>query len=434
MKILILLKFPYYGNGSGNYTRRLAENLAELPDMEVAVAAPDNRPIEGAKIYTLKPSIKAIFEGHPEWKGAKKYAELSPEEFAKLYSTYLEQITKIVDDFKPDVIHVNHAFYLTWIASHIKSLQGVAYVVTLHGTDIFLTSTDRRYRFLTAQALDRSEQIIAVAPHAKKWFLKQYGRKFTRKMRVVPPGLQIEDLPESVDTTLLDKKYHTSDKKVILFVGRITREKGVIYLLKAANKIKGEILIVGEGPEKPLLEEYAKNNKLRNVHFLGYFGAKHIDELRTLYQRADVVVLPSIVDESLGLVILEAMAAQTPVVASNKGGIPLVVKDGKNGILIRARSAKAISEAVNSIISNPVLSKEMGRAARQAVVERFDWSKLVLQLEPLYKRAAAATGRLQRQINNKNYQYEKDELVREKLELKKKIELIEPISENDPAY
>ncbi len=396
MRVLILLKFPYFGNGSGNYTRRLAENLSKHEDIEVAIAAPDRRPVEGAKVYTIKPPFRAVFEGHPEWRGASKYSTLSTPRFTKLYNGYLEQIVKIVDDFKPDIIHVNHASYLTWIASYIKSFYGIAYVVTVHGTGIKLATQDRRFRALTRQALERAEQIIAVAPHARSWLLKVFGNRLFRRSRVIPAGVQLSNFNNLThDNPAFDKKYNTKGKKVALFVGRLTKEKGVEYLIQAAMKIKGEVFIVGEGPEKERLQKLARKRKVSNVKFLGYYGKNQAAALREFYARADVLVLPSVVDESLGLVILEAMAARTPVVASNKGGIPLVVKDGKSGFLVRARSAKAISEAVNRVFLDPVLGQAMATNARTVVAEKFDWAVLTPQIVSIYNKTMEVTKRMQ---------------------------------------
>jgi len=396
MRVLILLKFPYFGNGSGNYTRRLAENLAKQDGIEVAIAAPDRRPISGAKTYTIKPAFRAVFEGHPEWKGARKYSNLSPQQFTRLYTSYLEEITRIVEDFKPDIIHVNHASYLNWVASHIKSFFGVAYVTTVHGTGIKLAVTDRRFIALTKQALERAENIIAVAPHARSWLLKVFGNRLYRKSRIIPAGVQLSNfLNLCKDIPAFDKKHSTQGKKISLFVGRLTREKGVKYLIQAAKNIKGEVFIVGEGPEKRRLEELAKKLKLTNVKFLGYYGKNQIEALRELYARANVVVLPSVVDESLGLVIIEAMAAKTPIVASNKGGIPLAVKHGKNGFLVRARSAKAIADSVNKIFSDDKLAAEMGENARNIVAEKFDWDILTPQIVNLYNKATIVTKRMQ---------------------------------------
>lgn len=430
MKVLILLKFPYFGNGSGNYTRRLADHLSRK-GVEVAIAAPDKREVPGAKTYTLKPPFRAVFEGHPEWRGAKRYSELTPMQFEKLYSGYLKQIIQVVEDFKPDVIHVNHASYFTWIASYIKSFYGISFITTLHGTDVYLSTIDRRFKVLTSQALDRAESLIAVAPHTKKWALKVFGRKLDRRIKIIPAGIEVANFTKVYDFTELNKKHKLAGKKLVLFVGRITKEKGVRYLVQAAKEINAEIFIVGEGPEKKQLENYAHLLGVGNVHFLGYFGKPQSKELRELYARADVVTLPSVVDEALGLVILEAMASRTPVVASNKGGIPLVVKNDKNGLLVRAKSAKALKNAINSILNNPAKAEQMSSNARKSVSERYDWGVLAPQVISLYEKAAVTTLKMQSYINKHKHidQIDVKDIEREQLELERKIESIGLISD-----
>lgn len=422
MRVLILMKFPLYGGGSGTYVRKLGQNLAKQKGYKVAIVAPDERPIKGCKIYTIKPAFKAVFESHPEYKRAKKYSKLTGYEFSRQYIAYFRDIIAAVQDFQPDVIHVNHASYLTWIASFIKSMFGIGFVVTVHGTDIYNATIDPRYRLITRQALDRAEGIISVSYHTRKWFMKVFGKHLVRKMKVISNGLNIEDFdPEKISRGLNKtlKKYNLEGKKYVVFAGRLTFEKGVEYLIKAAKNIKADVLIIGDGTHKKFLQNYTKLVGAKNVRFLGYFGKDEADDLKRIYRGASALVLPSVVEESTGLVILEAMACSTAVIASNKGGIPLVVKDGINGFLVRARSAKEIAGAVKKILNNPKLETKLRQNARKTVEERFDWSVLVHQIMHLYEKANISTDRLKSSINKALFS--KEELKREKEELKKKL-------------
>lgn len=422
VKVLFLMKFPLFGGGSGNYTRKLSEKLSQLPNVEVAIAAPDERPVKGIKLYTLKPSEDVVFESHPEYKGARRYKDLKDDEFTKVYQSFFDQIIDVVEEFKPDIIHVNHASFLTWIASYIKSIYGIPYVVAIHGTDIFQSTIDRRFFSLTGQSLVRADYIMSNSNYTNKWLLKVFGRKLQRKTRIIPCGVDLQAYPRDREIKIINKKYDLEGKKVVIFVGRLTWEKGVEYLLKAAPKIKAEIFIIGSGIEKNKLEEFAKEKKLKNVHFLGYFGKEYIDELREFYIRADCVVLPSVCDEGLGIVILEAMACETPVVATNKGGIPLAVKDGKTGFLVRARSSKAISMAVNKILKNEKLHKDLGLRARKIVEERFDWLIIRDKVMTYYNRALDAKKKRKPIVLPRGMTAH--DLEREKEELKRKIEYV----------
>ncbi|MCX6808393.1 MAG: glycosyltransferase family 4 protein [Candidatus Berkelbacteria bacterium] len=422
LKVLFLMKFPLFGGGSGNYTRKLAEKLSLIPGVEVAIAAPDSRPVEGVKLYTLKPQRKVVFESHPEYPGAKKYKDLTAAEFDKVYLSFFTQILSVVDEFRPDVIHVNHTSFLTWIASYIKSIYNIPYVVTAHGTDIFQATIDKRFLVLTRQALERSQYILSNSNYTNKWLLKVFGRQLQRKTRIIPCGVDLQAYQRSVDVDQIEEKYDLKGKKVVIFVGRLTWEKGVDYLLRAAPAIKGEVFIIGSGVEKKRLEKYAKAKKLSNVHFLGYFGKEYVDELRQFYKRANCVVLPSVCDEGLGISILEAMASETPVVATNKGGIPLAVRDGKTGFLVRAKSHNAISDAVNKILANDKLRQELGKNARKLVEEKFDWLKIRDKILKYYTESTVVREKIKKK-NLPDGLTEKD-LEREHAELQKKIDYI----------
>jgi glycosyltransferase involved in cell wall biosynthesis len=116
---------------------------------------------------------------------------------------------------------------------------------------------------------------------------------------------------------------------------------------------------------------------------LGYFSQK-LEKIDDFYLRADVYVAPSVWNEPLGLVILEAMVNKTPVVVSRKGGVTTIVKDGYNGFLIRPRSPKLIAEKVNLLLNNEKLRIKMGENAYKSVVQKFSWEKIATKFYNLY--------------------------------------------------
>jgi glycosyltransferase involved in cell wall biosynthesis len=124
-----------------------------------------------------------------------------------------------------------------------------------------------------------------------------------------------------------------------------------------------------------------KDLKITNVKF---FGLVPHNELIQLYFRADVCVVPSVWDEPLGLVVLEAMAAKTPVVVTRKGGISLMVKDGINGLFVRPRNAREIAEKVNLLLKNDQLRLKIAQKARQTVLDKFTWNKIANLYEEIY--------------------------------------------------
>lgn len=389
MRILFLLKYPLFGSGSGTYCRKLAQKLSKLhPKDKVAIFCPDKTKIPGVKTYFYDIPVKAASTGHPNWPDAKLFHRLSNEEIDKTCVSAFSQVLKVIGDFKPDVIHVNHELYFTWIANYLRAIHGIYYLVTVHGTGLLTASQDKRWIPLTKDGLKRAWLINAVSGDTKKWLLKVYGRKETDgKIKIITGGIDIENYPHSIPIKIVDKKYGLEGKKVVIFVGKIEPHKGLEYLIKAAGKIRAEIFIIGDGSDKKRLEKLSRSMKLKNVRFLGFFGADRIKELREFYYRANVFVFPSIWDEPLGLVALEAMASSTPVVASRKGGIPLAVKERVNGFLVRAKSAKAIAEKVNLILKNPALEKKLGEGARKIVEEKFSWEKIANRFHDYYEQA-----------------------------------------------
>jgi glycosyltransferase involved in cell wall biosynthesis len=390
MRVLMLLKYPLFGSGSGTYARKLAEKLAVLyPKDEFAIMTPDyEHKVPGVKIFPFNPPFYAASTGHPAWPDAKIYSQLTPQEIDQIYIHTLTEAIKVVNKFKPDVIHVHHALYMTWIANYLRAIYGMYYLVTVHGTDVLTASENKRWISLTKDALTRAWLINTVSNDTKKWLLKVYKKSgISNKIKIIPGGVDVEHFPRQAPIKIIDKKYKLKNKKVVIFVGKLTAKKGVSYLIKAAPKIKGEIFIIGDGEEKPQLIALAEKLRIKNVHFLGYFGESKSEELKEFYRRANVFVFPSVWDEPLGLVALEAMACGTPVVASKKGGIPLTVKNGVNGFLVRARSAKAIAEKVNLILDNPELEQKLSEAARRIVEEKFSWTKIAERFYNYYLKA-----------------------------------------------
>lgn len=419
MKILQLLVFPLWGSGSGTYARKLSENLVNLGH-DVAIIAPEHRELDGVKIFPIELPIKAAFTMHPEWPDSKRFSDLTDHEISEYYLAWLKRIVEVVEEYKPDVIHVHHASLLAWIASYIKSIYGINYLVSVHGTCVMNASIDLRYVSQTRLALERAEFIVPVSGDTRTWMLKIFGRRFNWKSRVITGGIDLQVFPKSIDTKALEAKYHLKDKRVVLFSGKLTKIKGVDYLIKAAPKIKGEIYIAGDGEERKNLEALAKQVGAKNVTFLGYFDKAEAETLRQLYARADVAVFPSVWDEPLGLVILEAMAASTPVVASRRGGIPLAVKNGVNGFLVRARSSKEIADAVNKILDNPALHKTMGENARKIAEEKFSWKLIAHNFVKLYDVAAtkAESSRTTRRLRRQQQKRELARLDEEKKHLR----------------
>ncbi len=385
MRILYLQAFPLWGSGSGTYAHYLATEVGK--HFKVGMVVPDSRPIPNVTLFPLKMSFPVAFTGHPEWPDCKLYTELSNKEIVTIYKDYIDSVIDAVEKFQPNIIHVHHAFPLAWVARVIKSVYQIPYIITIHGSELPTAQKDRRYIALTIDAVRRARRVVPNSFWTKEWLFKIFGDEYRSAVRVIPGGVDLKKFNPDLNTEDIDNKFGLKGKRIVLFAGKLTAYKGVRYLIKAARKIKNaDVVILGEGPERGALEQRAKDYGLTNVHFIGHLGTSNI--LNKFYKRASVFVAPSIWDEPLGLVILEAMASKTPVVVTRKGGIPLAVKDGVNGYFVRPRNASEIAEKVNLLLGDEEKRKKMAENARRIVEEKFSWEMIAHRFILMYMRFA----------------------------------------------
>ena len=385
MRILFLYMFPLWGNGSGSFLRELSRELLDRGHT-IGIVAPDKRKLPHVKHYVVNEPNPGIFVGHPELPKAKKYADMNSKELGDIYIRYLTTSIDAVSDFNPEIIHVFHTAFLPGIARTIKILFGVKFIITTHGSDLSYLTLDRRFTGLIDDANRVARFITSNSEFTQNWYLQMFGKNLKRKSRVIAGGVRLEDFEKdqkSID--LINKKYHLTGKKVVLFTGRLTSNKGVIYLVRAAEKINGTVVIVGNGPDRANLEKEIKKLKLKNILLTGYITTNNQKLFHAFYERADVYVSPSVWEEPLGLTILEAMASHTPVVATKKGCMLSIIKDGTNGYFIRARNSKQIVEVVNMLLLDDLKRKVVGDMAYKTVVDKFTWAKIAIQFEDIYK-------------------------------------------------
>jgi glycosyltransferase involved in cell wall biosynthesis len=203
------------------------------------------------------------------------------------------------------------------------------------------------------------------------------------------PKRKITCLPNGVDTAFFRPSNEKEDN-LLLFVGRMTPSKGLHVLLKALAYIRRPVRLVLIGPKdwnskyfSNILESIQTEND-KGKHRIEYACEKSQKDLVNWYQRATIFVLPSTGAEAFGIVNLEALACETPVVATNVGGVSEIVKDGENGLLVEPNNALKLGNAIEYLLENGDLRKEFGRAGRKLVVEQFSIEAVVRKLIALY--------------------------------------------------
>lgn len=380
----MLYDFPITGGGSGAYVKYLTLRLKGAYKYEIAIAAPDDKAIDpNIPHFNIKLPQIPVFIGRPGLEGAKKYSDLSPLEIASLYEAFIKGAIKAVEEFKPDIIHVHHIMINAWTARFMRSIYGTKSILTSHGSCIHAISKDRRYFRLSRDALKAANAITVVSGDTREKLLKAFGRNLSKKTRTIPGGIRLSLFPPEKSVQSLRLKLNLGNKKVALFTGRIISEKGVEYLVKAAGRINGQVIIAGDGPARKKLEEMVKNMNLKNVMLIPFIH--NYSDLIDLYYLANVFVAPSVWDEPLGLTIIEAMAAKTPVITTRRGGVTMAVKEGITGLFVRSRNSAEIADAVNKLFDNDALRVRMGEKARMVVAARFTWTKIAQRFDKLYK-------------------------------------------------
>jgi len=388
MRILILYDFPIRGGGSGYYVKYLIKRLKESRKNKVGIVLPDINKIDDVDaIYTVPIESPPVFIGRPGLEKSKRYSEISAQTIADHYAKYIQTTIKAVGDFKPDVIHVHHMGINAWAARFVKATLGIPYIATSHGSCLANIMNDRRYYLLSKDSMRGASYITLVSGDSREKFVKLFGTEFNRKLRTIPGGVAVSLFPKQIsqkEKLELRKKYHFPDGPLVFFTGRLISEKGVDYLIKAAQKIKANIVIVGDGSMKSSYQEMIKKMDIHNVTLLGY--VEH-EKLIRMYYLADVYVAPSIWDDPMPLTIIEAMASQSALVVTKKGGIPLAVKNNYNGLFVRTRNASDIAEKVNYLLSQPELRRKMGERSRKIVENKFTWTKIATRFYNLYTKA-----------------------------------------------
>lgn len=289
-----------------------------------------------------------------------------------------KQIKKIIKDENPDIINTHTP--VPFMSDIVARINTKVPVILNYHNDLTKPGIIGKvlakiyYRILLNKTIKKSDMIIATSEYYAK--NSPYISKYSKKTKVVSPGVDTDKFNEKIDTTWLKKKYPA--KKIVLFVGNMdiaNSHKGMDVLLNTIAQLKikmtnVKLIAVGGGNA---LDHYKQRSKELNieesVEFVGYVKDQ---DLPKYYSGADVLVLPSTTDaEGFGMVLTEAMACGTPVIGSNIGGIPFVIQDGKNGLLVKAGDARALATKLFELLSNDKLLNKLKRNASKYVKDKF---------------------------------------------------------------
>jgi phosphatidylinositol alpha-mannosyltransferase len=287
----------------------------------------------------------------------------------------------------PDVVHV-HEPLVPWVSLAATTAQVAPVVATFHAW----SDRDRAYRVagrVLRRALAHVDAAIAVSPAAAAYHAAALGWR-TSDLTVVPNGVEVARFRGA--TPFPQVREHPS----LLFVGRLEARKGLDQLLHAFAHLRAtrpdlRLYVVGDGPDRDRCQQLLPARLRADVVFLGRVDAA---ELPRFYASCDLFVAPALGGESFGIVLIEAMAAGAPVVASDIPGYASVVTDGVDGRLVPPHDPGALAEAIATLLDNPSLARALADTAT-ARVERYDWSAVADQVRAVHRRVVGAGGAAQ---------------------------------------
>lgn len=325
---------------------------------------------------------------------SKHFKELNSAEQALLVN--LDMATK-VKHF--DLIH-SHTWYTNFAGYLLSQISGKPHVMTAHSLEPLrpwkaeqLGSGYELSSWIEKKSIENAAAIIAVSDDMRKDVITNYSSVDPKRVVTIRNGIDTTEFSPKLDEQILRELGIVGE--YALFVGRITRQKGLAHLLRAWQNVPKEygLVIAASSPDEPKIAtevEHLINDLILNrdnVIWIKETLSK--SKLITLLTSANVFVCPSIY-EPLGIVNLEAMACETAVVASKIGGIPEVVKENETGLLVelnedRKQFEAGLTEAIIKVMSDKTLADKFGIAGRKRAIEEFSWDKVVAETLNLYR-------------------------------------------------
>lgn len=369
MKIGILC-YPTYG-GSGIVATELGMSLANkgYEVHFISSALPARLDITNPNIFFHKVNVQTypLFQYQP-------------------YDIALSSmIYRVVNLYKLDLLHAHYAIpyaYAAFTAKQMLKEEGkdIPLVTTLHGTDITLVGQHPSYKHAVEFSINQSDTITSVSESLKRDTLQFF--KITKPIEVINNFIDNSEFDEYVECSR--KQFASDDEKILIHVSNlrpVKRVDEVLQIFKNVNsKVKSKLIIIGEGPDMEKINEFLEDNPdlIGRIRLLG-----KVNDLYRILQLSDVFLLPS-EQESFGLAALEAMAANTPVISSNAGGIPEVNIQGETGYLAEIGNVDAMSNYAIKLLSDDQLLSKMKKKAKEQAI-RFDLKNILPLYEKMYE-------------------------------------------------
>jgi starch synthase len=297
-----------------------------------------------------------------------------------------------------DVVH-SHTWYANLAGRLISAMHGVPHVMTAHSLEPLrpwkaeqLGAGYAVSSWVERTSIEAADAVIAVSQGMRSDILTTYPAVDPERVHVVHNGIDTGLYRPVEQPDVLARYGVATDRPFVLFVGRITRQKGLPDLLDAARSFdpEAQLVVCASSPDTAeLYAEVAAAMDALQAQRTGVVWVQHNvpqPDVVALFSHATVFVCPSVY-EPLGIVNLEAMACATAIVATNVGGIPEVVEDGRNGLLVPPSSPRELADAVNSLLADPQRAAAYGGAGRERAEREFGWGVIVERTLDVYAAA-----------------------------------------------
>jgi len=382
MRILLLSREypPHVYGGAGVVVDQLSRALARRATVEVRCFG--DQALAGGRLSA---------HGYTPWERLHGGPEVA---YAPALEALSVGLAMARDAVAADLVHT-HTWYVGFGGMLVQAIHDLPLVVTLHsmeplrpwkadqlGTGYAVSAWAERL------AVERAERVIAVSAQMREDILVHFRLEPDRVV-VIHNGVDAEAFRRTEQREALAR--HGVREPYVLFVGRISEQKGIFPLLEAARTLPDDVSLVlcASSPDTPELAArleaaVAGRSRVRWINAM-----LPVAEVVQLYSHASVFVCPSIY-EPFGLINLEAMACGTPVVASRVGGIPEVVVDGETGWLVPPGDPTALAEALRVALADPARARRMGEAGRRRVEAHFSWDRIAERTLAVYRDAIAA--------------------------------------------
>ena len=402
MKVALFSKeYPpnVYG-GAGVHVEYLSQALAKRMDVEVRAFGSDP-PVPG------NPSVRF----YPEWPEAKR--DTDPR-FAGAVDAFERSLRMAKDRLDADLVHC-HTWYTDMAGILAAQLWGIPSVLTIHSLEPLrpwkVEQLGRAYHlsaWMERTAIEQASAVIAVSNETRDDVLRLFDVE-PERVHVVHNGIDLEEYRPSMHADVLDRHGIDRTRPYVLFVGRITRQKGILHLLHAIPHLDPalQVVLCAGAPDTPEIgrEMTAGVESLQRTR-PGIVWVREMlprAEVIQLYTHAALFCCPSVY-EPFGIINLEAMACRTPVVASAVGGIKEVVIPEETGILVDpdlrpgsfeprdpAAFAAGLAEGINRLAENAGLRAKMADAGLKRVRDMFTWDAIASRTEAIYRHVLATS-------------------------------------------